>query len=494
MLISPAPKFGWYFVTGLDKEISRWLMKVPGPYWDKDHWVVGADIAEMLEPRSTSIDPIFDSRLYDFQTLDAGLLYHERRRFLSYDMGLGKTPTAVEALELLDPSKTLIVCPAIVRSVWEDHLNEWWDNHPTVAVVNSKKDLDLIPHSPVVITSYEMLSKIPVFHWSAVIVDESHYVKNAAASRSKALKVHLETAKPMTRFFLTGTPLDNEPTDVFNQVDLLFPGIFGNEWQFKRRYCLQRPNEYAYSGKEWYGLNPETAPELSRRLKSIMSRVTKKEVAHLLPPLRINTVRVKPVGRGLKALLEAPLDELRTIGTFTSQKVQQIVSMVENAQANGVSHVAVMTHLRSTAERVAALVNGVVVHGEETPEERMEKVNALRKTGGVLCATMHSLTTGVSLPEFSYAIFGELYGNPSVVAQAMNRVHRISGKLAVQIDVLVLEGTAEERLAYSLLEKLGDISKVITQGVTEEALLDGLASEEIPLEELLLKVAEEAAF
>lgn len=494
MLISPAPKFGWYFVQGLDKPTSKWLTKVPGPYWDKDHWVVGQDIAEILDPFAPPEMRAFDSRLYQFQAEDANLLTHVRRRFLSYDMGLGKTPTAVEALELLDPWRTLIVCPAIVRSVWEDHLNEWWDNHPYVVTVNSKKDIEDVLSYPITITSYEMLSKIPPQPWNAVIVDESHYVKNVTASRSKALKVHLETAQPMTRFFLTGTPLDNEPTDVFNQVDLLFPGIFGNEWQFKRRYCLQRPNEYAYSGREWYGLNPETAPELSQRLRSIMSRVTKKEVAHLLPPLRISTVRVKPVGRGLKALLEAPLDELRTIGTFTSQKVQQIVSMVENAQANGVTHVAVMTHLRSTAERVASLVNGVVAHGEETPEERMEKVNALRKTGGVLCATMHSLTTGVSLPEFSYAIFGELYGNPSVVAQAMNRFHRISGKLAVQIDVLVLEGTAEERLAYSLLEKLGDISKVITQGVTEEALLDGLASEEIPLEELLLKVAEEASF
>ena len=93
----------------------------------------------------------------------------------------------------------------------------------------------------VTIVSYPLLNNPSIIAqieeraFKVVIADESHYVKDAKAKRTKALLPVLKRAKRCV--LLSGTPALNRPRDLYTQVDALRPGSFGTFMDFAKRYC-----------------------------------------------------------------------------------------------------------------------------------------------------------------------------------------------------------------------------------------------------------------
>ena len=161
-------------------------------------------------------------------------------------------------------------------------------------------------------------------------------------------------------FGLTATLMPNQPCDIWNILDTIWPGRFGrSDWKFKQRYSNVSHNGYGWTFK---GLNELHAGELQARLASLSSRTTKLDVPHLIPPFDVQYIRVPPkepkafaslqesLGTNFRAHKEKVASILLRAG---AEKIPHTIEWLVDATA-GSSHVAVLTHLREATAQIAA--------------------------------------------------------------------------------------------------------------------------------------------
>lgn len=113
--------------------------------------------------------------------------------------------------------------------------------------------------------------------YKLVIVDESHYIKDGAAKRTKAALPILKEARRC--LLLTGTPALNRPKEVFTQLSALLPSAKIKMKDFGERYC--GGNRF-----DRYG-GAQNLDELHSMLRgSVMVRRLKADVLSQLPKKR----------------------------------------------------------------------------------------------------------------------------------------------------------------------------------------------------------------
>lgn len=231
---------------------------------------------------------------------DGCLLYH--------GMGAGKSYSSIAAIKELNAEKVLIVCPKQVLKTWikqfalhakdefdlivpltgtvskkaaeiEKRLNNKRDTRPKIVVINYEScwraglghTYRQIGKRKKIIVNKGLIRKI---HWDIVICDESHKIKSAGSEVSMFIK--MLTQNSTKRIGLTGTPMPNNPTDIYAQYRFLDPDIFGTSFQrFKMRYCIMGGFEdrqiMAFANQD----------ELNKKMFSIAHRVKTEDVLKL---------------------------------------------------------------------------------------------------------------------------------------------------------------------------------------------------------------------
>ena len=66
--------------------------------------------------------------------------------------------------------------------------------------------------------------------WDLVVADEAQHVKNAQSSTSRALR----TIPSAARVALTGTPVENNLTELWAILDWAIPGLLGSRNAFRK--------------------------------------------------------------------------------------------------------------------------------------------------------------------------------------------------------------------------------------------------------------------
>ena len=434
----------------------------------------------------------------------------QRRIMLNFKPGLGKTATALLTMKTAGVARALIVCPAIVRDTWAQQFAMWWPKAMhEVQIVETGKEA-VAANAPFVVVSYELMSKVAHQDWNAVVMDECHYLKTAGSKRAKEAAMVTDwrrLSNDALRLWLTGTPIANEPIDLHNQVELLYPSLWGSIHDFKRRYCLSRDNPRAYSGKEYYGVNPRFAVELRERLDAVSVTATEDEVASLIEKPTFEPIRVRPSRAfNIREYLAnfdrrdshnaKSGDAIRACGIA---KIEHVLALVRNDLAGGSTHIAVMTHLKATAYEIADALAGegvpvVCITGKDDHKKRHAEIaRAVKEKHAIFVATMHCVSTGINeLKDFPDVIYAELDYRPDEVVQSMKRFPRIGSKARTRFRVLILEGTLEERVAKSVGRKLRD-QKMISDVGTLAGDLEGALDERISDEEFYTRIQEAAA-
>lgn len=223
-------------------------------------------------------------------------------------MGLGKTVQALAWLQYRkDIKKVLIVCPSSLKLNWQEEIKKWITRKLNVQILESKTPYPIT--GDIVIINYDILHDwiidLKLTHFDVVIADELHQCKNTTSLRGKAF-IEVSKAIPM-RIGLTGTPIENDPIEIFHITNLLNKNIFPNYIKFIERYCDAKQEEQAVRGgklvkvkqsdgtvKEIWQQNTRkiwkkgkfiNQGELHRILKKhLMLRRTKEEVDIELPP------------------------------------------------------------------------------------------------------------------------------------------------------------------------------------------------------------------
>uniref|UniRef100_UPI0024B99A26 SNF2-related protein n=1 Tax=Turicimonas muris TaxID=1796652 RepID=UPI0024B99A26 len=157
------------------------------------------------------------------------------------DMGLGKT---IQTITLLlfraSQGPSLVVTPSSVLYNWRDEISRFAPSL-NIHIFNSgdrKKILETAGNNDVVLCTYGVLSSEienmskPV--WNVVVLDEAHAIKNRTSQISK----NVHSLKSKARVLLTGTPIQNHLSEIWNLFDFANPGLLGSLPDFSERFII----------------------------------------------------------------------------------------------------------------------------------------------------------------------------------------------------------------------------------------------------------------
>ena len=425
---------------------------------------------------------------------------------LADDMGLGKTMQVIATIARAhdrgevggDAGPVLVIAPTSVVGTWLGELATFAPHLPVVAVTATERKrgtalATAIAGAEVVITSYAVLRlDDAAFHsvrWAGVVLDEAQFVKNRQA------KTHLAVRKLGAPFTVavTGTPLENSLMDLWSLLSLTAPGLYPRPDVFTKNY--RKPIES--------GERPELLDLLRRRIRPLMLRRTKEQVALDLPPKQIQVLPLEPhpvhrhiYDRHLQrerqrvlGLLEDPesnrvailaaLTRLRQLaldpalvdpahaGKATPAKVDFLVDQLRELAAEG-HRALVFSQFTGFLRGVEAALARAGLHTaylDGSTTDRQAVVDDFRQGDAV--AFLISLKAGgfgLTLTEADYVFVLDPWWNPAAEAQAIDRAHRIGQSRPVTVYRLVSAGTIEEKVV-ALQERKRDLfQRVVDDG------------------------------
>ncbi|MEN2500956.1 MAG: SWI/SNF-related matrix-associated actin-dependent regulator of chromatin subfamily A-like protein 1, partial [Marteilia pararefringens] len=128
---------------------------------------------------------------------------------------------------------------------------KWCDDlTDLIKVVNSKNDE--IEGFRIIIATFDLItnikSSLTKIKSNCTIVDESHYLKELKSKRCKTISSVLQRCKRV--ILLSGTPALSRPRELFSQLRIMRPDIFGKYHDYCMRYCsgIKSPYGWDFSG------------------------------------------------------------------------------------------------------------------------------------------------------------------------------------------------------------------------------------------------------
>ncbi|MER5870140.1 DEAD/DEAH box helicase [Streptomyces sp. NPDC002044] len=436
---------------------------------------------------------------------------------LADDMGLGKTVTLI-ALHLHRdrPEPTLVICPASLLGNWQREIERFAPGTPVRRFHGGSRSLDG-PESGAggfVLTTYgTMRASAPLLagqRWGMVVADEAQHVKNPHSATAKALR----TIPAPARVALTGTPVENNLSELWALLDWTTPGLLGPLTTFRARHA--RPVEHQ---QEEDGGNEAAVARLAALVRPFLLRRKKSDpgIAPELPP-KTETDHPVSLTREQASLYQAAVDEaMAVIGSsegierrgmimkllaslkqicnhpaqylkedrpripHRSGKLALLDELLDTILAEGGS-VLVFTQYVTMARLIERHLSdrGIshqLLHGG-TPVPRREELVDRFQDGEVpvFLLSLKAAGTGLNLTRAGHVIHYDRWWNPAVEEQATDRAYRIGQTQPVQVHRIIAEGTVEDRIAEMLEAKRALADAVLGSG---EAALTELTDREL---------------
>ena len=411
------------------------------------------------------------------------------RAILADDMGLGKTIQGIGVAELLAREagikKTLIVCPATLKSQWRNEIHKFGDRDCQL-VIGSMKDRATQYGNEAFFTvcNYEQVLRdllaIERVKWDLIILDEGQRIKNWEAKTSNVIK----SLKSPFALVLSGTPLENRLGDLYSVVQFIDDRRLAPAFRFFNRHRVvdERGKVLGY----------KNLTQLRENLKPILLRRTRDSVMKQLPPRTTEIVRIPPTEEQIdlhgahmrvvssvvrkKFLTEMDLLRLRQAllmcrmaanSTFLvdkkepgySSKLQTLDDLLDRLfqeEGRKVVLFSEWTTMLGLVEQILQKrkLNYVRLDGSVPQKQRQRLVHQFQNDPDCqLFITTNAGSTGLNLQAANTVINVDLPWNPAVLEQRIGRAHRMGQKRPVQVFVLVTEGTIEENLLNTLSAK-----------------------------------------
>ena len=138
-------------------------------------------LARRRRRRARLRGPRLGGELRPFQRAGVAYALESRRLFIADEQGLGKTVEALAALEEDDAYPAVVICPASLKLNWQRETEHWLPHRSLHVVVGTGK---AIPKADITVLNYEIVhahrERLAISRPKALILDESHYVKNPA--------------------------------------------------------------------------------------------------------------------------------------------------------------------------------------------------------------------------------------------------------------------------------------------------------------------------
>jgi SWI/SNF-related matrix-associated actin-dependent regulator of chromatin subfamily A-like protein 1 len=449
-----------------------------------------AAIDDVRRSRASTADTLevedrLGGELRPFQRAGVNYVLRARRTFLADEQGLGKTVEALAALEADDAYPAVIVCPAGLKLNWAREIERWLP-HRSLTVVSGTSVT--AAEAEIVVINYEIVHahrvRLALRKPKALVLDESHYVKNPRAKRTQAVR-RLAEALPdgALKLALTGTPVMNHPEELIAQLRILDRlSEFGSGARFARRFQGAGAEERIH----WHlrrscfvrRLKSDVLPQLPAKRQVVLPVALDNEREYKLAqddviawlreqPLDLGELEAK-VAAALRAERLAQLNTLKRLAA--RGKTTAALAWIEDFLASDEPLVVFAGNREVQELLLERFTDALHILGRDSITQREAAVDAFQDPAGpqlIVCATRVA-GQGITLTRASNVAFLDLEWTPAVHDQAEDRCHRIGQRDAVTAWYLLAADTIDETMIELISRKRGIVGAV-TDGRRDES-------------------------
>ena len=425
---------------------------------------------------------------------------------LADDMGLGKTLQTITMLTKVYPKEkksSLIVMPRSLLFNWQDELKKFAPQLTHYTYYGQQRDLKEAMKQQLILTTYALVRndieqfREQEFHY--IILDESQNIKNLQSQTTQAVLL----LNGRHRLALSGTPIENNLTELYSLYRFLNPAMLGTLDDFNRQYASPIQHD----------ADKEATESLRRKIFPFMLRRLKKDVLKELPDRTEQTLYVEmepshaqfyeerrqyyqqAIQQSIKSqgieksqmMMFQALSELRRIasvpeslsdGAIASPKIPLLCEQVEEAVAGGHKVVIFFNFIAGielVGERLTELgIDYTTMTG--STRDRRAVVERFQNDPNcrALLMTLKTGGVGLNLTVADTVYIFEPWWNKAAEEQAINRLHRIGQKAKVLSFALITRDTIEEKIRLlqqqkqDLADSLITGDAAITKRLTEE--------------------------
>jgi SNF2 family DNA or RNA helicase len=409
-----------------------------------------------------------------------------RRCFLADEQGLGKTVEALATLEAAGAFPALVVCPASLKLNWQREAAHWLP-HRSIALLEGR-GVAPAPAADITILNYEIVAahreSLGRARPRALVIDESHYVKNPQAKRTQAVRRLAASVRPDgLRLALSGTPVLNHAEELVAQLRVIGRlEEFGSGAQFARQFRGDASEERLH----WHlrrrcfvrRLKSEVLPQLpAKRQVVVPVALSNAKEYRLAEEDVIAWLRSQPLDLGeLNAKIAATLraERLAQLGTLqrlaARGKLAAALTWIADFLESGEPLVVFARHIEVQEALIERFPAAAHLLGRDSAVAREAAVHAFQAPEGpqLLVGATRIAAQGITLTRASNVAFLELEWTPAMHDQAEDRCHRIGQHDAVTAWYLLAADTIDETMAALIQRKRG-----IVAAVTDGRRLDG---------------------
>jgi ATP-dependent helicase STH1/SNF2 len=449
---------------------------------------------------------------------------------LADEMGLGKTIQTISLITYLiekkrQPGPFLVIVPLSTLTNWNSEFDKW---APSVTKIvykgppNQRKQYQQQirwGQFQVLLTTYEFIIKdrpiLSKIKWVHMIVDEGHRMKNAGSKLSMTITQYYSTR---FRLILTGTPLQNNLTELWAMLNFVLPTIFKSATSFDEWFNTPFANT---GGQDKMELTEEEQLLVIRRLHKVLRpfllRRLKKDVEKDLPDktervikCNFSTLQAKLYkqlvtnqrivvsdGKGGKTGMRGlsnMLMQLRKLCNhpFVFEQVEEVMNPTKSTndmlwRAAGKFELLdrILPKFHATGHRVLMFFQMTQIMNIMEDFLRLRGLTYMRLDGATKADDRSDLLKAFNAPNSPYfcfllstragglglnlqtadtVIIYDSDWNPHQDLQAQDRAHRIGQKNEVRILRLITSNSVEEKILERANYKLDMDGKVIQAG------------------------------
>lgn len=508
---------------------SRHKTLLPSDYTESDELGNNESIKMSDTPLQYQVEATLRPYQHDGVRWLNTLYENNKGGILADDMGLGKTLQTIALLSHIyatAPKRkdaetdlfntyndtqlgaSLIVVPVSLVHNWNNEISKFAPNFKVYNYLGSNRAKStqvnkIFQHYHIVITTYGLLRNdikfLSAAHYGYLILDESQKIKNPTSITYRAVN-EIKADHYLT---ISGTPIENNLTDLWAQMNIVNKGLLGSALFFRNFFVQPIENN-----------NEDAEEKLRRLIEPYILRRTKDSVAQDLPPITEQTIYctmtpeqahiyeeeksgcrtelLNMVSSDIKRetffALKA-LTRLRLIANHPqlvrpefdglSGKTEQVIEQINNIVAEGhkilifSSFVKDLELIKNNIERQG--LKYCMLTGQTTKRESV--INEFQNNDDIqlFLISLKAGGVGLNLTKADYVIMLNPWWNPQAEKQAIDRAHRIGQTKHVMVYRFITKDTIEEKI-----ERLQENKRQLASAfITTNNPLTDMTSEEI---------------
>lgn len=371
--------------------------------------------------------------LRDYQSETIARFLKNNTSYFAYEMGLGKTFTSVFAMLIKQNTKFVVIAPLAVLGEFEKTILMskmfGFDDCKYYIPQNNNEIFEAIENNDgIILMNYEKLNDVIVSRlgkyigYNGVIVDETSKIKNEKTNKYDYISKLISRTEnhEFSFIMLNGTPVENDYSDIVNQVNLLTRFVYQSDLAFENEnYVWITALQFMIASRYI---------ELETNQSTDKIDVVKYYVDNSIHEIMDNYEKIKDKKYNLAEDVKDYKNNEQKI------KIAKSIIQYEGIKRHKFDSIVFMTNYAKSAKELykelkkySDILEVYLVHGQMSNTNKDETINNFKLYDGDKIAVLVATTVierGVSFNNVDALVLYEMPYNPSVLLQRAFRIIR----------------------------------------------------------------------